>query len=63
MFFFIGFIFVVDADDYLFLIYVQEMPSSGTGGNLGSLDFLRNNQQVVFMYPNLQINVIFFNAE
>ncbi|XP_023744149.1 ubiquitin receptor RAD23b [Lactuca sativa] len=37
-------------------LFPQEMPSSGTGGNLGSLDFLRNNQQFQALRTMVQSN-------
>lgn len=37
-------------------LFPQEMPSGGAGGNLGSLDFLRNNQQFQALRTMVQSN-------
>lgn len=37
-------------------LFPQEMPSGGTGGNIGSLDFLRNNQQFQALRTMVQSN-------
>ncbi|KAL4584646.1 hypothetical protein LXL04_009252 [Taraxacum kok-saghyz] len=37
-------------------LFPQEMPSGGTGGNLGSLDFLRNNEQFQALRTMVQSN-------